>query len=67
MASGSPSLKMAMTKYHMLTMNVIIVHASRYSCPVQKGAGTSWGYNEPRRTAPHRHVQRQNSSDTVVL
>lgn len=28
-ASGSPSLKIAMRKYHMLTMNVIIVHASR--------------------------------------
>lgn len=28
-ASGSPSLKVANRKYHMLTMKVIIVHASR--------------------------------------
>ena len=32
MASGSPSLKIAMRKYHMLTMKVIMVQASRYAC-----------------------------------
>lgn len=32
MASGSPSLKIAMRKYHMLTMKVMMVQASRYAC-----------------------------------
>lgn len=41
MASGSPSLKIAMRKYHMLTMKVMIVHASRYACGDDGGTATT--------------------------
>ncbi len=56
MASGSPNLQMAMTKYHMLTMKVMIVHASKYAC----------GEARMATRQPRHDINIKNVGDTAV-